>query len=325
MNGKEILNEEFERAGMRGGYRAEQVDDFLKTVASYLDDANTKNEDYAYKLKILADKIEEYKKDEGSIRDALLNAQKLGTSVVNDANEKAMILTTDAKTNADEMLLQAKMKIESLTKDSLQKANQEINSLKRECEREQRRLDLMKQEVSVFRSSILKQYKNHLDLLSNLPTVEPTNTNAVQEQKEDVQNQQIISDEISVKEETQPIDIVKEPVTPNYREVTPTISYTKATDEFPETKPELYDRAKNAEPIFETHTIKSDLNSFQDGLNNEIKLQTKEFNNARKPAISATEVKIDRNSVSPAIPFNPISKSTMAGKFAELDFGKNKN
>ena len=33
MTGKEILEEEFEKAGMRGGYNAQQVDAFLQRVA----------------------------------------------------------------------------------------------------------------------------------------------------------------------------------------------------------------------------------------------------------------------------------------------------
>lgn len=171
MTGKEILEEEFEKAGMRG-YRAEQVDTFLQSVAKYVDDQNDRNDDLTYKLKILADKIEEYKKDEGDIRDALLGAQKLGTSILNEAKAKAEAMEKEAKTSSDELLSQAKLKVESLTKDSLKKATMDINMIKREIDGEQRKLEAMKQEVSNFRSSILKQYKSHLDLLSNLPTVE---------------------------------------------------------------------------------------------------------------------------------------------------------
>jgi len=171
MTGKEILEEEFEKAGMRG-YRAEQVDVFLKSVAKSVDEQNDRNDDLTYKLKILADKIEEYKKDEGDIRDALLGAQKLGTSILNEAKAKAEALEKGAKASSDELLSQAKLKVESLTKDSLKKSTMEINMIRREIDGEQRKLEAMKQEVSNFRSSILKQYKSHLDLLSNLPTVE---------------------------------------------------------------------------------------------------------------------------------------------------------
>lgn len=329
MTGNEILNEEFERAGMRGGYRAEQVDAYLKNVAKYVDEINEKNEDLSYKLKILADKIEEYKRDESSIRDALLGAQKLGASVLEEANQKAEVLTRDSKAAADEMLSQAKNKIESLTKDSLQKANFEITSLKRECEREQRHLDSMKQEVSMFRSSILKQYKNHLDLLSNLPTVDTS----VQSSEPIIQPSEVapqvdtIKDEQKneIKQNTQSLKAV------GIREAEQastdkngTFAFAKIVDSksSDEDKTNFFNLSNTAS-MPETQTIKSDILPLEDEIQQEVKLQTKEFNSSsRKPSISATEIN-ERGNVSPAIPFNPPKKSSMAGKFAELDFGKN--
>lgn len=357
MTGKDILNEEFERSGMRG-YRAEQVDLFLNTVATYVDEINSKNEDLAYKLKILADKIEEYKKDESSIRDALLGAQKLATSVVEEANAKAEALTREAKTAAEDMLAQAKSKIEALTKDSLQKANAEINAAKRECDREQRLLDNMKHEVSVFKSSILKQYKNHLDLLSNLPSVPGAEekTEPVASKSEFVQ--ETIVEEKSVpkveQENPQPVssifDTAPIPDSKTNLKTTPiskeklgnTISYTKVVVEedntaeaevakieevqAPEVKQVVFEPAPIPEPIPKAETIKSDIVATEDDIKQEIKLQTKEFHSSgRKATIVASDIN-DRGTVSPAIPFNPPKKSagSMAGKFAELDFGKNK-
>lgn len=171
MTGKEILEEEFERAGMRG-YRADQVDAFLQKVAAYVDEQEAARSDLTYKMQILAGKIEEYKKDEENIREALLGAQKLGNSILSDARAKAETMTREAKATSDEMLTQAKAKVDAMTKDSLQKVNLELSALKRECDVEQRRYEMLKQEVSSFRASILKQYKAHLDLLSNLPTQE---------------------------------------------------------------------------------------------------------------------------------------------------------
>lgn len=170
MTGKEILEEEFEKAGMRG-YKADQVDDFLRKVAAYVDEQEVEKNDLTYKIKILADKIEEYKADEGNIRDALLGAQKLGTSILNEAKSKAEAIGREARTTSEEMLAQAKSKVETMSKESLYKINLEVADMKRECEKERFNLDKIKKEVSLFKASILKQYKAHLDLLSNLPTV----------------------------------------------------------------------------------------------------------------------------------------------------------
>ena len=172
MTGKEILEEEFEKAGMRGGYNAQQVDAFLQRVASYVDDVNQQNSDLNYKIKILADKIEEYKADEENIRAALLGAQKLGTSVVNEAKAKAEAMTREARAASEEMLSQARAKIDALTRESKQKTSMELSAMKRECDLEQRTLEKMKQEVSNFKNFLLKQYKAQLQLLTNLPSMD---------------------------------------------------------------------------------------------------------------------------------------------------------
>lgn len=170
MTGKDILQEEFEKAGMRG-YKAEQVDNFLQKVAAYVDDQETEKNDLTYKIKILAEKIEEYKADEENIREALLGAQKLGTSILNEAKSKSESMVREAKTTYDTLMSQAKSSAESLTKDSLQKANADLKDIKHECDRERAALEKMKKEVSSFKASILKQYKTHLDLLTNIPSV----------------------------------------------------------------------------------------------------------------------------------------------------------
>ncbi|MEG2813346.1 MAG: DivIVA domain-containing protein [Oscillospiraceae bacterium] len=225
MTGKEILAEEFEKATMRNGYRAEQVDEFLQEVAKYVDSINEKNKDLTYKIQILAEKIEDYKKDEESIRDALLGAQKLGSSILNEAKSKAEILTRESKIAADDVLAQAKSKVDFLTKDSLQKANYEITSLKKDCEREQKHLDSIKNEVNLFRTTILKQYKNHIDMLQSIP-INNNNSNIdnySQEQKNmqsrNVQKQQpqpfhqaAAAQNVPAPQETQPASQVKQDV-----------------------------------------------------------------------------------------------------------------
>lgn len=75
MTGKDIQNAAFEKAGMRG-YRADQVDAYLHTVAEYVDEQNEKIEDLTYKLKVLADKVEEYRTDEENIREGAARRTK---------------------------------------------------------------------------------------------------------------------------------------------------------------------------------------------------------------------------------------------------------
>lgn len=171
MTGKDIQNAAFEKAGMRG-YRADQVDAYLHTVAEYVDEQNEKIEDLTYKLKVLADKVEEYRTDEENIREALLGAQKLGSSIVNEAKAKAKAITEESQAAADEMMAQAKAKVEAITKESLQRATADLNALKRECDAEQRSYDLLKKEISKFKANIMQQYRSHIAMVMALPSVE---------------------------------------------------------------------------------------------------------------------------------------------------------
>lgn len=307
MTGKEIMAEEFERAGMRG-YRADQVDAFLQKVADYVDEQDVKINDLTYKIQILADKIEEYKADEENIRDALLNAQKLGSSILNEAKAKAESLTRDAQAKAesmvneaqstsDELMEQAKTKVEALTKDSLQKANAELAAVKRERDAEQRHLEAMKQEVSKFRASILKQYKAHLDLLSSLPTVEESKT---AEEKEAEEPEVIQAPEEVIE------PAAEEPAEEKIEEI-PAEETAAAVEEG--------DSASEAEPE-KIETITSELSGVEQELENEEKAQTKEFVGESK-----SEEK-SRESERHEYAFNRRStRNSYVEKFGELRFG----
>lgn len=267
MTGKEILEEEFERAGMRG-YRADQVDVFLQKVAAYVDEQEQEKNDLMYKMQILADKIAEYKADEENIREALLGAQKLGSSIVNEAKTKAETITQEAKASSDEMLAQAKAKVDSMMKESLQKVNLDLSSIRRECEMEQRRFELLKQEVSNFRASLLKQYKTHLDLLSNLPSVEKKDTESAAKKPE------AVSAETEVAEEMQPPLFTEE------------VEETTETEESFADEEAVEDEAPTEEPAIlftKTQTIKSEI--FSDTAEQEIAQEeqehTKEFHSDR--------------------------------------------
>ena len=191
MTGKDIQNAAFEKAGMRG-YRADQVDAYLHTIAEYVDEQNEKIEDLTYKLKVLADKVEEYRSDEENIREALLGAQKLGSSIVNEAKAKAQALAEEAQASADEMMAQAKAKVEAITKESLQRATADLNALKRECDAEQRSYEMLKKEISKLKANIMQQYRSHIAMVMALPSIEEQKTDQEKESEETLEKEQAI-------------------------------------------------------------------------------------------------------------------------------------
>ena len=72
----DIANKKFEKSMNR--YKIEEVDSFLNQVAEEMDNLIADKRDLEKKIMVLADKLEEYKQDEESLRAALLGAQKLG-------------------------------------------------------------------------------------------------------------------------------------------------------------------------------------------------------------------------------------------------------
>jgi len=84
---QDIKDKMFEKATF-GGYDMTLVDDFLEQIhddytALYKDNAILKS-----KLKVLVEKVEEYRSTEDSMRMALLTAQKMGSEITEEAKKK---------------------------------------------------------------------------------------------------------------------------------------------------------------------------------------------------------------------------------------------
>lgn len=87
-----------------GGYDMEAVDDFLEVVVSdyaklYKDNAVLKT-----KIKVLVDKIEEYRQTEDSMRMALLTAQRTSEELLNRAKDKSTSIVAGAEAQAEAKL-----------------------------------------------------------------------------------------------------------------------------------------------------------------------------------------------------------------------------
>lgn len=143
----EIRNVEF---GRGRGYRAEEVDDFIDACTETVEQLIREKEELNQKMKVLADKVVEYRNDEDSIRAALLNAQRAGDAALREAEAKAA-----------EMKAAAQQEAETVRQTALAK----IDAEKAELERVQR-------EVAAFKARMLALYKEHLELIGILPEPE---------------------------------------------------------------------------------------------------------------------------------------------------------
>lgn len=129
------------------GYRQEEVESFLNQVASDYGSLISEKEELERKIEVLAEKIEQYREDEDSLRSALIGAQKLGDSVIRDSKAKADYIIREAKVKSDRMLENAQKSIE----------------------KEHGALVKMQKEVTKFKNRLLTLYKQHLEMISALP------------------------------------------------------------------------------------------------------------------------------------------------------------
>ncbi|MBQ2818011.1 MAG: DivIVA domain-containing protein [Clostridia bacterium] len=143
---KEVSGKTFDKT-FGFGYRMDDVDAYLQKVADSMTELMEINSDLEKKLEVLADKLNEYREDEESLRTAILGAQKLGDSVIRESKTKAEIITRDATCKAEAM----------------------VNNAKRQIEREQENLLRTQREVANFKNRLLDMYKSHIELISMIP------------------------------------------------------------------------------------------------------------------------------------------------------------
>ena len=94
----EIRNVEFTKN--LGGYKAGEVDDFLDQCEETVSALVKEKADITAKMNVLADKLVEYRKDEDSLRTALLDAHKMSDRIIKEAQEKASTILADARYKA---------------------------------------------------------------------------------------------------------------------------------------------------------------------------------------------------------------------------------
>ena len=89
------------------GYNKSQVDEFLDEIAAALTDAAKENAALKSKMRVLVEKVEEYRQTEDSMRLALMSAQKMSAQIESDAQTKADKLVAEARQTAERITRRA--------------------------------------------------------------------------------------------------------------------------------------------------------------------------------------------------------------------------
>lgn len=147
---QEVSGRAFSKAAF-GGYNMAMVDEFLDEVTDDYTALYKENAALKAKLKVLVDKVEEYRATEDSMRAALLTAQRMANTMVEEAEEKKKSMLAGAE---DE-------------------ARAKIGALQGEIELEQRKLNAAKAATADFLQKTRELAQAQLALIERAPDLTP--------------------------------------------------------------------------------------------------------------------------------------------------------
>ena len=121
------------------GYNMEEVDEFLEPLTEDYITLYKENALLKSKMRVLVSKLEEYRKNEASMKDAIVNAQKTCDKMVKEAEAKCAQMLSDANVaaaenakNADAMIASENARVEDAKKVAAAKID-EIQEQIRSC------------------------------------------------------------------------------------------------------------------------------------------------------------------------------------------------
>jgi len=163
---QEVKSHAFQRASF-GGYNMSQVDEFLDILtedytALYNDNAVLKS-----KMKVLVDKVEEYRSTEEAMRKALMTAQRMADDLVREAEAKKAAILAEAESQA------ARRSAE----------------LKQEVEAEEYRLQAAQSNTAAFVEKMRALYTEQVQFLAKLEELAPEQSAPVVDRVEEAANE----------------------------------------------------------------------------------------------------------------------------------------
>ena len=147
---QEVSERAFPKASF-GGYNMAQVDEFLDVLTEDYSALYSENAVLKSKMKVLVDKVEEYRSTEEAMRKALMAAQRMAEDLVKEAEQK----------KAD------------ILKEVEGEAQRRKNELARETQAEEYRLEQARQSTAAFVGQVRALYAGQEEFLSKLGELAP--------------------------------------------------------------------------------------------------------------------------------------------------------
>lgn len=158
---QELQNKKFEKA-VFGGYDMSQVDDFLDSIIGDYTDIYKENITLKSKMKVLVDKIEEYRSVDDEIRKMLYTAQTKAKEMIANAEKEASNIINEARSTAESSIIEMKASYDN----------------------EKEKLATMKAETSQYAEQIKAILNKNIDVINTLIEAAPVKE-VVQPKKEE--------------------------------------------------------------------------------------------------------------------------------------------
>lgn len=164
---QEVSERAFPKASF-GGYNMSQVDEFLDVLTEDYSALYSENAVLKSKMKVLVEKVEEYRSTEEAMRKALMTAQRM----------------------ADDLVKEAEQKRDQILQEAAAEAQKKVDSIRQEAEAEQFRLAAAQKETAGYVAKVKAlhaQAQAYLDQLDQLvPTVPDQQEEKVEEAVSDI-------------------------------------------------------------------------------------------------------------------------------------------
>ena len=153
---QEVSERSFAKSAL-GGYNMAMVDDFLDVLTADYTALYNETAVLKSKMKVLVDKVEEYRSTEEAMRKALMTAQRMADQLVAEAEDKKQALLRDAEREAEER----------------------ARWLTQQTEQEEARLAAAQNATAAYVEQVRRLHQQNLDYLNNLDKISPVSAQPV--------------------------------------------------------------------------------------------------------------------------------------------------
>ena len=161
---QEVSERAFPKASF-GGYNMAQVDEFLDVLTEDYSTLYSENAVLKSKMKVLVEKVEEYRSTEEAMRKALMAAQRMADDLVKEAEQKRAQILEEAEAEA----------------------GRKVEAIRQEEEAERFRLESAQKETASYVAQVRALHAKAVEYLDQLSQLTPPAPSPAESQEEKVE------------------------------------------------------------------------------------------------------------------------------------------